>query len=60
MEKFKKLLEHWIEHNEEHIENYMKWAEELGGNVSDLLKEAVKKFEEGNEILKRIFRELNG
>lgn len=59
MEKFKKLLEHWIEHNEEHIETYKKWARELEGNASELLMEAVKKFEEGNEILKKIYRELN-
>lgn len=60
MEKFKKLLEHWIEHNEEHIEVYKKWANDLKGNASELLREAVKKFEEGNEILKKIHRELDG
>ncbi|MEM0089079.1 MAG: hypothetical protein QXM23_02690 [Archaeoglobaceae archaeon] len=59
MEKFKKLLEHWIEHNEEHIETYKKWANDIKGNASELLKEAVKKFEEGNEILKRIYEKLN-
>ncbi|MEM0202350.1 MAG: hypothetical protein QXO16_01945 [Archaeoglobaceae archaeon] len=59
MERFKKLLEHWIEHNEEHIEIYKKWANDIEGNASELLKEAVKKFEEGNEILKRIYEKLN-
>lgn len=59
MEKFKKILGHWIEHNEEHIELYMKWANSLHGEISKSLKEAVKRFEEGNEILKKIYEELN-
>ncbi len=59
MEKFKKLLEHWIEHNEEHIETYKRWANDLSGEISELLKRAVKKFEEGNELLKEIQGKLN-
>jgi hypothetical protein len=26
MEKLKHLLEHWIEHNEEHVKTYRDWA----------------------------------
>ena len=27
MERFKVLLAHWIEHNEEHAKEFMEWAE---------------------------------
>lgn len=59
MEKFKKLLEHWIEHNEEHIEVYKKWANSVEIENAELLKEAIKKFEEGNNILKNIYEKIN-
>ncbi|MFN3383972.1 MAG: hypothetical protein ACK401_03640 [Archaeoglobaceae archaeon] len=59
MERFKKLLGHWIEHNEEHLEIYKRWANDLSGEVSELLKDAMKKFEEGNRILKEIYGRLN-
>jgi len=26
MEKLKHLLEHWIEHNQEHVKTYSEWA----------------------------------
>ena len=27
-EKLKKILDHWIKHNEDHAQNYKKWAED--------------------------------
>lgn len=27
-EKLKKILDHWIKHNEDHAQNYRKWAED--------------------------------
>ncbi len=59
MEKFRRLLEHWIEHNDEHIENYRKWIKNLDPELAELLEKAVKKFEEGNNILKEIIKKLN-
>ncbi|NHW88068.1 MAG: hypothetical protein HA490_00115 [Archaeoglobales archaeon] len=59
MEKFGKLLEHWIEHNEEHIESYKKWIKNLNPELAELLEKAVRKFEEGNSILKEIMKKLD-
>ncbi|MEM4472024.1 MAG: hypothetical protein QXR27_01990 [Archaeoglobaceae archaeon] len=58
MEKFKKLLEHWIEHNEEHLESYRKWMKELDPKIAEMLKEALEHFEKGNEKLKMIRERL--
>lgn len=60
MEKFARLLEHWIEHNEEHLEKYREWLERLGERpeLASLLRDAIQKFEEGTRILKEISRRL--
>ena len=43
-EKLVKLLDHWIQHNDHHAEDYRKWAEEARENgrddVADLLDDA--------------------
>ncbi|QTA92129.1 hypothetical protein [Desulfonema magnum] len=62
-EKMTKLLEHWVNHNDDHAQNYRDWAEKANENnmakVSDLLKDAAdmtleisKKFEQATEIMK--------
>jgi DNA gyrase/topoisomerase IV subunit A len=56
IERLKRLLEHWIEHNAEHMTKYKEWAENVREErleVSDLLLKAVEKFEEGEEFLRR-------
>ncbi|AEA46819.1 hypothetical protein [Archaeoglobus veneficus] len=55
-EKLKHLLEHWIEHSREHTAKYVEWAERIKGEnpeVSDMLMEAVRKFEEGEKLLEK-------
>ena len=32
-EKLVKLLDHWIEHNDHHAEDYRKWAQDAGRTV---------------------------
>lgn len=56
MDRFKRLLEHWIEHNEEHIEKYREWMEKLKDRpeIVSILRDAVEKFEEGTRLLKDI------
>ncbi len=57
IEKLRHLLEHWIEHNEEHISKYVKWAERVEPErpeVSRLILESVELFREGNEKLKKL------
>ncbi len=61
LEKLKILVEHWIEHNEEHIGKYKEWAEKLKGerdDLAELIAESVRYFEKGNEKLAEILRRI--
>ncbi|MCD6232348.1 hypothetical protein J7K28_06990 [Candidatus Aerophobetes bacterium] len=54
-EKLKILLEHWIKHNNEHLQEFQKWAKKakVSGNISvhnDILR-AVEKMREVNKYL---------
>jgi len=54
-ERLRHLLEHWIEHSREHTTKYQEWAEKIKNinpEASQLLAKAVKKFEEGESLLK--------
>ncbi|MET1124707.1 MAG: hypothetical protein ABWW66_05520 [Archaeoglobaceae archaeon] len=54
MEKLKSLIEHWIEHNREHVARYLEWAERIEAEkpeVAELLRKAADKFKEGEELL---------
>jgi hypothetical protein len=61
-EKLIKLLEHWIKHNESHVETYRDWAQKAKADnmdkVSALIEEAAdltgpinKKFEEAAKLM---------
>lgn len=59
IEKVKYLTDHWIEHTEEHVKEFLKWAEtveniEKGNEIANILKKASEKFKEAIEILKKI------
>lgn len=60
IDKFSRLLEHWIEHNEEHLEKYREWVDKLRDHpeVVSMLKDAIEKFQEGTLILKEISRRI--
>ncbi len=61
MDKLKRLLEHWIEHSEEHNAKYLEWAERIREerpDVAELILEAVKKFREGEELLRKAVEKL--
>jgi len=47
IEKLKRLLHHWMEHNDEHARTYREWAEK----TSSLGKKEV------SDILDRLYRE---
>lgn len=55
MTKLEILLEHWIEHNREHAEEFMEWAEKAKGlgqaAVHDDMTQAVKQINKANESL---------
>lgn len=62
-EKLIKLLEHWVNHNDDHAKNYRNWAEKAKekdmAKAGALLEDAAemtmsisKKFEEAAELIK--------
>ncbi len=59
-EKLVKLIEHWIQHNDHHAEDYRKWAREAQANnqaaVADLLESAA----ELTDSISDRFREAGG
>ena len=62
MEKLQILLNHWIEHNEEHAGEFEEWAEKAksSGNAAvhdDILK-AVGKLRDANEHLRKALERL--
>jgi len=63
MDQKKKLsvvIEHWIEHNEDHMGEYKKWAQtagELGlGLVKAEIEEAVAKLSQSNKHLEKALK----
>ncbi len=63
VERLKKKLEHWAEHNKEHAESFRKAAREAEKiglvDVGRLLKEAAKSMDESSALLKEAMRELS-
>ncbi len=57
MEKLAHLLEHWQQHNQDHVSNYMDWADraEADGNIktADYLRQAAKTTEKVSELFTR-------
>ena len=62
MEKLQILINHWIEHNEEHAGEFEKWAgrAKSAGSVAvhDHIADAVKKLLEANEHLRKALTKL--
>ncbi|MHC1635521.1 MAG: hypothetical protein ACXQTS_02710 [Candidatus Methanospirareceae archaeon] len=62
IERLKKRIGHWAEHNKEHIESFKKAAEEARRSgfeeVSNLLKDATRRMEEANSCLLEAMKEL--
>ena len=61
-EKLPIIIEHWIEHNESHIEEYRQWAAKAGEMGLDGIKawitEAIKAMEQSDSILKEALKDL--
>jgi len=58
------LLNHWIEHNKEHGEEYREWTEKAKSleeaEVHDYILEAVQQMEKVNESLLKALSKLRG
>ena len=56
-ENLSHLIEHWIEHNESHIDSFKEWALRAKKDgflqASEDILEAAKKIEEANDYLNR-------
>jgi inorganic pyrophosphatase len=56
-ENLSHLIEHWIEHNETHIENFKEWAQKakIDGflEASENMLDAANKIKEANEYLQK-------
>jgi len=50
VEKLKLLLPHWIEHTEEHADEYKKWLERIKGDISD---DIAKNFEKAIQLTEK-------
>jgi rubrerythrin len=61
-EKIPVLIQHWIEHNESHGEEYRRWAdiarEEGLERVESLILEAADRIRSANEKLKEALEDL--
>jgi hypothetical protein len=61
-EKIPVVIQHWIEHNESHGEEYRKWAdiarEEGFDQVGALIIEAIGNIQSANEKLKQALEHL--
>jgi hypothetical protein len=58
-EKLRMLIPHWIEHNDEHAEEYRRWAESAAEASVDLLA-AVEVMKRVNQTLAVALEKLGG
>ncbi|PIX21414.1 MAG: hypothetical protein COZ69_14950 [Deltaproteobacteria bacterium CG_4_8_14_3_um_filter_45_9] len=63
-EKIKILLNHWIEHNKEHSQEFREWAEKAKGlgeaETCDDILEAAQDMDKSNGPLLRALRRFEG
>jgi len=59
IEKLRSLIPHWIDHNHEHADEYLKWAEKAG-EASRFIKEAAAALDKVNWSLKQAVDEIGG
>jgi len=57
LEKLKRLLRHWMEHNNEHVQLYRDWAEKTPPLGNQELTEILRRLSNETEKLNRLFEE---
>ncbi len=57
LEKLKRLLQHWMEHNNEHAQTYRDWAEKVSLLDNPELIEVLRRLSNETEKLSRLFEE---
>lgn len=59
IEKLRVLIPHWIEHNNEHAEEFRRWAGQAGEASEDLLS-AIDAMQTVNQMLSTALEKLGG
>lgn len=59
LEKLRILLSHWIEHNEEHADEFRRWADKAGTAAPDVLA-AAERMGYVNQALAAALEKLGG
>jgi hypothetical protein len=57
LEKLKKLIPHWMEHNDEHAETYQNWAAKVSSLGMKELSEILTKLHRESKKLRELFVE---
>ncbi|OGO04578.1 MAG: hypothetical protein A2Y91_08040 [Chloroflexi bacterium RBG_13_54_8] len=61
-EKLRVLLNHWVQHNREHAQEFTHWAEKVEGlgqaAVSDEMMQAAQQMDKANEFLLAALKRL--
>jgi hypothetical protein len=57
LKKIKRLLNHWMEHNDEHAEIYRSWAEKASSLGKEELSETLKRLYRETKKLNSLFKE---
>ncbi len=57
LEKLKRLLRHWMQHNDEHAEVYMDWAEKASSLGKEELSEVLSSLYHETRKLDGLFEE---
>ena len=64
IEKVRALLPHWVEHNEEHAVEFLRWAAKasLAGHeeATQLIRRATEEVRQANELLRLALEKLGG
>ncbi len=64
VDKLRVLLQHWIDHNKGHAEEFAKWqelmTEDAKGVIADHIGEAIKEMEKANEHLAKALQDAGG
>ena len=57
LEKLRKLLPHWMKHNDEHAKTYKDWAEKMSSLGKKELSEVLEVIHQESQILRGLFQE---
>jgi cobalt/nickel transport system ATP-binding protein len=60
IEKLRILIQHWVEHNHEHAETYLQWAEKAGTGGEAALAEILKEIATETKKIDALFEKARG